>query len=80
MFGKSYSDEDRQYFAGYIEDRAHLRPAECHGGPDCWVECGPPALTTKKTGTKSSNTFCVGCGGSPAIPHRLSYTKGRYAR
>ena len=79
MYGKAYSDRDRQYFSGYVDDRAKLRPEGCHGGLDCWVEFGHPALTRKKPGSTTSNFYCVGCGGTPAIPYRLNYV-GRYAR
>lgn len=71
-----YDDADRQYFAGFIEERACLRPIECHGGSQCWVEFGPPAMTRRKGST--GGTYCVGCGGSPEIPWQQRGRK--YAR
>ena len=66
-----YDAADRQYFAGFIEARACLRPIECHGGLDCWVEFGPPAMTRQRIRDgrrKSGGSYCLGCGGSPEIP------------
>lgn len=80
MNGKTYSEEDRQHFAAHIDDRAHLRPAECHGGIDCWVEFGPPAMVRKLPGSTTGNLYCVGCGGTPAMPAALSNRGGRYGR
>lgn len=62
---REYTDADRQHFAGYIEDRARMRPLECCGGTDCWVEFGPPAITRRKGNV--GGAFCLGCGGSPEI-------------
>jgi hypothetical protein len=70
--GKTYDEADRQYFRGYIEHRAQFRPSECCGGSSCWVEFGPPALTSARN--------CVGCGGAPAIPYRQAYRGPKYAR
>lgn len=56
---RTYTDTERDHFAAYVDIRAEVRPAECHGGLDCWVEFGPPAMNTYK---------CAGCGGSPVIP------------
>ena len=65
MFGKTYDEADRQYFSGFIDQREKMRPAECCGGLDCWVEFGPPAMTRRKGNVGDS--FCVGCGGKPAF-------------
>jgi hypothetical protein len=72
--GKTYHEADRQYFAGFIAERAQLRPIECHGGLDCWVEFGPPAMTRLKGNT--GGAYCAGCGGAPEIPH-LQQNRGR---
>ena len=68
---KVYDAADRQYFAGYISEREKLRPIECSGGTDCWVEFGPPAMTRQKLvdGRRfSGGLYCLGCGGTPEIP------------
>jgi hypothetical protein len=68
---KVYDDADRQYFAGFIDKRAELRPIECCGGLDCWVEFGPPAMTRQRIVDgvrKSGGVYCLGCGGAPEIP------------
>jgi hypothetical protein len=78
--GKTYDEADRQYFAGYVEHRAPFRPNDCHGGLDCWVEFGPPALTNKKPGGTSRGNYCLGCGGAPAIAYASNHRGGRYGR
>jgi hypothetical protein len=80
MNGKSYTEQDRQYFAGYIEHRAQFRPFQCHGGLDCWVEFGPPALTHKKFDGSQGNLHCVGCGGPPTVAYGPNDRGGRYGR
>lgn len=66
-----YTETDRQHFAGYVEDRARLRPIECCGGLECWVEFGPPAMMRRKG--NSGGSYCVGCGGAPEVPWRERY-------
>ena len=69
-----YTHEERQHFAQYVEDRARLRPLNCSGGLDCWVEFGPPALT-KNPGR------CIGCGGAPYVrPNQRELVRGKYAK
>jgi hypothetical protein len=58
-----YTEADRQLFAAYAEVRAKVRPAECSGGLDCWVEFGPPAI--KSGGTEGGH--CRGCDGLPIV-------------
>jgi hypothetical protein len=71
---KVYDAADRQYFAGYIEDRARLRPVECCGGIDCWVEFGPPAMT-------SNPARCKGCDGTPYVrTQNREMKRGYYAK
>lgn len=69
---REYDEADRQYFAGFIAERDKLRPIECCGGLDCWVEFGPPAMTRQiirdNRRIKAGGLYCVGCGGSPEIP------------
>jgi hypothetical protein len=72
MKEKVYDEADRQYFRGYIEHRAEFRPFECHGGLACWVEFGPPALTSARK--------CVGCGSPPAVAYGPNDRGGRYGR
>lgn len=73
-----YSEEERQGFSLYIGARAAVRPQACHGGEACWVAEGPPAYTTRQPGPPGNKGgYCVGCGGSPALPHdkRGTYTR-----
>jgi hypothetical protein len=71
---RTYDEADRQYFRNYIEDRARLRPEECSGGSDCWVEFGPPAMT-------SNPGRCKGCDGAPTVrPENRYLVRGRYAK
>jgi hypothetical protein len=80
---KVYDDADRQYFAGFIDNRAQLRPIECCGGLDCWVEFGPPAIVRQKIvdgRRKSGGVYCLGCGGTPEISYAQANRGGRYGR
>lgn len=65
---RRYTEAERQSFAAYVEQRARCRPAECHGGLDCWVDFGPPAM---------SKMSCLGCAGKPPIPPELQLRRGR---
>jgi hypothetical protein len=81
MFSRrSYSETERAGFASRIADRAPFRPAACHGGANCWVAEGPPAITSRKraaTGSGyTSGIFCRGCGGRPNVPGRWRHWKG----
>jgi hypothetical protein len=57
---RKYTEADRQLFAAYVPVRAEVRPRECTGGPNCWVERGPPAI--------DCNCHCLGCEGTPNVP------------
>jgi len=50
-------------YAAYRDRREPYRPLECHhptGGSPCWVEDGPPSMTTAGHGNR-----CTGCGAPP---------------
>lgn len=74
-----YTEAERQHFTNYVADRARYRPAECHGGLDCWVDYGPPAMSPKRGSVKA--LCCVGCAGAPLIPREeWRNNKVRYRR
>lgn len=56
---RKYSEEQLAVFARYRDNRATCQPRECNGGPDCWVENGPPRI--------SPHGHCIGCHGLPRI-------------
>lgn len=58
-FVREFSQAELELFAAYRENRARAAPPECKGGPDCWVEVGPPAIRAKRS------HLCVGCQGEP---------------
>jgi hypothetical protein len=71
---REYTDRDRAHFAAYVEHRALYRPSECHGGLDCWVDYGPPAISRKNR----TSLCCLGCAGVPqgfGKPSRATYTR-----
>ena len=80
---RTYDAADRQYFAGFIDDRARQRPIECSGGLDCWVEFGPPCMTREAFvdgRRKAGGMYCKGCGGTPEIAPADVDHKWRYRR
>lgn len=56
----SEEKSDAAFFTQYRDRRAAVRPKKCAGGPKCWVEYGPPCM--------SSHVQCVGCQGAPFLP------------
>lgn len=74
---RQYTEAERQRFTDYVEDRARYRPSECHGGLDCWVDYGPPAMSPTRGRVRT--LCCVGCAGSPRIP-REEWRRARYSR
>ena len=53
---KTYSPEQRAWFAGYAEVRGLYQPDVCKGGSECWVQHGPPAMATR-----NGAPCCAGC-------------------
>lgn len=49
-----YSPGDLELYAQHVADRARFRPPACNSGESCWVERGPPAISTA--------SYCLGCG------------------
>lgn len=72
-----YTLEELAYFREerWVSQRWRIQPAECNGGPNCWVEEGPPAYERLTTRGK-----CLGCGGSPANPQPLHGNMHSYRR
>jgi hypothetical protein len=57
---RRYPPEALALFAEYRDRREPYRPIECHNGSPCWVEDGPPSITSVSLGNR-----CTGCGASP---------------
>lgn len=64
-----YPPDALALFAAYREHRAQRRPLECHQGSPCWVEDGPPTITSRGS--------CAGCGGAPPADNRPPPCHGR---
>jgi hypothetical protein len=65
---RSYGDADLARFERYRIERAKVPPKGCTGGVGCWVEEGPPGLTS--TG---SEAVCRRCRQTPrTLPDRLA--------
>lgn len=76
---RRYTETERQHFAAYTDERARYRPVECHGGLDCWVDFGPPAMSPTRGNVRV--LCCLGCAGAPLIPPELRTRSGvRYHR
>ena len=54
--GTEHTSEQLSLFARYAAQRSHNQPPECDLGDKCWVQYGPPAIT--------SMSICRGCGGN----------------
>jgi hypothetical protein len=46
--GREYPPEQLAIYAQHKDKRAVVRPLACQGGEGCWVELGPPGLSTSK--------------------------------
>ena len=55
--GRAYTADELALFATYRGERERVRPKRCTGGEQCWVEQGPPCITT--------GGRCLGCRGIP---------------
>ena len=68
---REYPPEQLAIFGQYRDQRASVRPLTCQGGEGCWVELGPPGLTTRAGGTNPG--YCVRCGGLPKLPPLINW-------
>lgn len=55
-----YTEAELALFAGYVEQRASIRPAQCSYVAECWVSRGPPCYK-QQSGTYGGR--CLGCDG-----------------